>query len=130
MLEPRSSKSSRTNLLSPPRQIFLALSGAAGLAIERTPYSARMRDQEVPATAVVVYDPDLVDPEHVALAGLLGGYRGLTRDAYALDLRCLRSQANRAGARSVSVEEENICEVEGLNSCPMLLSWWISPTPN
>src|SRR5438445_270628 len=41
----------------------------------------------IPSTAVVVYDPDLVDPEHVALAGFLGGYRGLTRDAYALDLR-------------------------------------------
>jgi hypothetical protein len=36
---------------------------------------------------VVVYDPDLVDPEHVALAGFPGGYRGLTRDAFALDLR-------------------------------------------
>jgi len=39
------------------------------------------------STAVVVYDPGLVDPEHVALAGFLGGYRGLTRDAYGLDLR-------------------------------------------
>jgi hypothetical protein len=39
------------------------------------------------STAIVVYDPGLVDPEHVALAGFLGGYRGLTRDAYALDLR-------------------------------------------
>lgn len=39
------------------------------------------------STAVVVYDPGSVDPEHVALAGFLGGYRGLTRDAYALDLR-------------------------------------------
>jgi excisionase family DNA binding protein len=39
------------------------------------------------STAVVVYDPGPVDPEHVALAGFLGGYRGLTRDAYALDLR-------------------------------------------
>ena len=35
------------------------------------------------STAVVVYDPGLVDPEHVALAG----YRGLTRDADAHDLR-------------------------------------------
>jgi integrase/recombinase XerD len=41
----------------------------------------------IPSTAVVVYDPGLVDPEHVARAGFLGGYRGLTRDAYALDLR-------------------------------------------
>jgi len=40
-----------------------------------------------PSTAVVMYDPELTDPEHVALAGFLGGYRGLTRDAYALDLR-------------------------------------------
>ena len=39
------------------------------------------------STAVVVYDPGLVDPDHMALAGFLGGYRGLTRDAYALDLR-------------------------------------------
>ena len=41
----------------------------------------------IPSTAVVVYDPDLVDPEHVAPAGFLAGYRGITRDAYALDLR-------------------------------------------
>jgi len=40
-----------------------------------------------PATAVVLYDPDRTDPERLALAGFLGGYRGLTRDAYALDLR-------------------------------------------
>ena len=41
----------------------------------------------IASTAVVVYDPGLVDPERLALAGFLGGYRGLTRDAYALDLR-------------------------------------------
>jgi integrase/recombinase XerD len=41
----------------------------------------------IPSTAVVIYDPDRVDPEHVALAGFLGGYRSLTRDAYTLDLR-------------------------------------------
>jgi hypothetical protein len=40
-----------------------------------------------PSTAIVVYDPERADPEHIALAGFLGGYRGLTRDAYALDLR-------------------------------------------
>ncbi len=31
-----------------------------------------------PSKSIVVYDPALVDPEQVALAGLLGGYRGLT----------------------------------------------------
>lgn len=35
----------------------------------------------ITSTAVVVYDPGRVDPEQVALAGFLGGYRGLTRDA-------------------------------------------------
>jgi hypothetical protein len=39
------------------------------------------------STAVVVYDPDRADPEKLALSGFLGGYRGLTRDAYDLDLR-------------------------------------------
>ena len=39
------------------------------------------------SAAIVVYDPELAGPEHVALAGFLGGYRGLTRDAYGLDLR-------------------------------------------
>lgn len=40
-----------------------------------------------PSTAAVVYDPDRAEPEKLALAGFLGGYSGLTRDAYALDLR-------------------------------------------
>ncbi|HVA75374.1 MAG TPA: tyrosine-type recombinase/integrase [Acidimicrobiales bacterium] len=37
--------------------------------------------------AVVVYDPALSNAEQLALAGFLAGYRGMTRDAYALDLR-------------------------------------------
>src|ERR1035437_5490207 len=41
----------------------------------------------IPSAAIVVYDPELAGPEHVTLAGFLGGYRGLPRDAYALDLR-------------------------------------------
>lgn len=40
-----------------------------------------------PSTSVVLYDPSLADPVRVAFAGFLAGYRGLTRDAYALDLR-------------------------------------------
>lgn len=39
------------------------------------------------SAAIVVYNPELAGPKHIALAGFLGGYRGLTRDAYALDLR-------------------------------------------
>ena len=43
--------------------------------------------QHKPSTSVVIYDPVLADKEQLALAGLLAGYRGATRDAYALDLR-------------------------------------------
>ena len=40
-----------------------------------------------PATSVAVSDPVFADEERLALAGFLAGYRGATRDAYALDLR-------------------------------------------
>jgi site-specific recombinase XerD len=40
-----------------------------------------------PSTAVVTCDPLFADGERLALAGFLAGYRGATRDAYALDLR-------------------------------------------
>jgi site-specific recombinase XerD len=43
--------------------------------------------QHEPSIAVVVYDPSFADAEKLALAGFLAGYRGSTRDAYALDLR-------------------------------------------
>jgi hypothetical protein len=37
--------------------------------------------------ALVPVQPAFTDAERVALAGFLSGYRGLTREAYALDLR-------------------------------------------
>ena len=37
--------------------------------------------------ALVPIQPAFTDSERLALAGYLAGYRGLTRDAYALDLR-------------------------------------------
>ena len=40
-----------------------------------------------PSTAIAVFDPAFSDPEKYALAAFLAGYRGLTREAYALDLR-------------------------------------------
>jgi integrase/recombinase XerD len=49
----------------------------------------------IPSTAVVVYDAGLVDSEHMALAGFLGGYRGLTREASALDPRQFVSFCDR-----------------------------------
>ena len=37
--------------------------------------------------ALATIQPAFTDPERLALAGFLAGYRGLTREAYALDLR-------------------------------------------
>jgi len=40
-----------------------------------------------PSTALVMIQPIFTDAERLALAGFLAGYRGLTREAYALELR-------------------------------------------
>ena len=40
-----------------------------------------------PSTALATIQPAFTDAEPLALAGFLAGYRGLTREAYALDLR-------------------------------------------
>jgi hypothetical protein len=39
------------------------------------------------ATSLVPVQPAFTDAERLALAGFLAGYRGLTREAYTLDLR-------------------------------------------
>ena len=39
------------------------------------------------STALVPVQPVFTDAERLALAGFLAGYRGLTREAYTLDLR-------------------------------------------
>ena len=40
-----------------------------------------------PSTALVTIQPAFADAERPGLAGFLAGYRGLTREAYTLDLR-------------------------------------------
>ena len=40
-----------------------------------------------PSTALAAIQPAFTDAERLALAGFLAGYRGLTREAYPLDLR-------------------------------------------
>jgi site-specific recombinase XerD len=60
-------------------------------------------------TALVPLQPAFSDAERLALAGFLAGYRGLTREAYALDLRqfatwcCVRS-LNLFAARRGDIE--------------------------
>jgi hypothetical protein len=39
------------------------------------------------STALVTIQPTFTESERLALAGFLAGYRGLTREAYTLDLR-------------------------------------------
>jgi integrase/recombinase XerD len=41
----------------------------------------------IPSTSLVPVQPVFSDAERLALAGFLAGYRGLTREAYRLDLR-------------------------------------------
>ena len=54
--------------------------------------------------------PDLVftDHERLVLAGFLAGYRGLTRDAYALDLRQFVAWCERQGRKLFSVRRTDI----------------------
>jgi site-specific recombinase XerD len=44
-------------------------------------------DRHDPSAALVTVQPVFTEAERLALAGFLAGYRGLTREAYTLDLR-------------------------------------------
>ena len=60
-------------------------------------------------TALVPVQPAFSDAERLALAGFLAGYRGLTREAYALDLRqfttwCRARSLNLFAARRADIE--------------------------
>jgi site-specific recombinase XerD len=61
------------------------------------------------STALTRFDPAFTEPEQIALAGFLAGYRGLTRDAYALDLRqfvtwCIQHRLRLFAVRRVDIE--------------------------
>jgi integrase len=61
-------------------------------------------------TSVVVYDPAFADPERQALIGYLAGYRGLTRDAYVLDLRQFAAWCQQ---RSIPLFAARRADIEG-----------------
>jgi integrase/recombinase XerD len=61
-----------------------------------------------PSTAIAVPDLVFTDPERLALASFLAGYRGLTRDAYALDLRQFVAWCERHGLKLFSVRRADI----------------------
>ena len=63
-----------------------------------------------PSTALATIQPAFTDPERLALAGYLAGYRGLTREAYALDLRQFTAWCR---ARSVALFAVRRADIEG-----------------
>ena len=63
-----------------------------------------------PSTALATIQPAFTDAERLALAGFLPGYRGLTRDAYALDLRQFTSWCR---ARSLNLFAVRRADIEG-----------------
>jgi integrase/recombinase XerD len=63
-----------------------------------------------PSTALATIQPAFTDAERVALAGFLAGYRGLTREAYALDLRQFTSWCR---TRSLALFAVRRADIEG-----------------
>jgi site-specific recombinase XerD len=62
-----------------------------------------------PSTALIMIQPAFTDAERLALAGFLAGYRGLTREAYALDLRQFTTWCR---ARSLALFAVRRAEIE------------------
>ena len=63
-----------------------------------------------PSTALATIQPVFTDAERIALAGFLAGYRGLTREAYALDLRQFTTWCR---ARSLNLFAVRRADIEG-----------------
>ena len=69
-----------------------------------------MTTTAVPSAALATIQPVFTDAERIALAGFLAGYRGLTREAYALDLRQFTSWCR---ARSLALFAVRRADIEG-----------------
>jgi hypothetical protein len=61
-----------------------------------------------PSTALATIQPAFTDPERLALAGYLAGYRGLTREAYTLDLRQFTTWCRSCSLSLFSVRRADI----------------------
>jgi integrase len=64
----------------------------------------------VPSAAIATIQPVFTDAERIALAGFLAGYRGLTREACALDLRQFTTWCR---ARSLALFAVRRADIEG-----------------
>ena len=67
-----------------------------------------MSTTATPSTEVVLAEPAANERERLALAGFLAGYSGLTRDAYALDLRQFIGWCTRQGTHLFAVRRADI----------------------
>jgi len=64
----------------------------------------------VPSAALATIQPVFTDAERITLAGFVAGYRGLTREAYALDLRQFTTWCR---ARSLALFAVRRVDIEG-----------------
>jgi hypothetical protein len=60
------------------------------------------------STVIAVAEPVFTNAERLALAGFLAGYTGLTRDAYALDLRQYASWCQQRHVRLFDAAERTL----------------------
>ena len=77
-----------------------------------------------PSTALATIQAAVTDAERVALAGFLAGYRGLTGEAYALDLRQFASWC-----RPVTREDREPCRLAARTAAGRQLTAIISYGP-
>jgi len=63
-----------------------------------------------PSTALATIQPAFSEAERLALSGFLAGYRGLTREAYTLDLRQFTSWCR---GRSIALFSVRRADIEG-----------------
>jgi hypothetical protein len=102
-------------------------------------------------TALATTVPVFTGPERLALAGFLAGYTGLTREAYALDLRqsaawCRLHDVRLFGARRPDIEcfardleargraratvTRRLCTIAGSTATPWRKNCWITLQPS
>jgi hypothetical protein len=103
-----------------------------------------------PSAALATIQPAFTDAERVALAGFLAGYRGLTREACALDLRqfttwCRTRSLALFAVRRADIESfarymedrgraratvtRRLCTIAGSTSTRSKRSSWTTPQP-
>ncbi len=78
-----------------------------------------------PSTALVTVQPVFSESERLALAGFLAGYRGLTREAYTLDLRQFTGWCNAFQALADEDTKADLVN-QALNAVASQVAQWAS----